>query len=75
MSYFRVEGSVKNRSRGVWNAPRKVAMYLCRQMCGLTLIEIKEIFNVEKYTAVGMSNIVVKNKIYVDRGFKKKDKK
>ena len=30
MSYYRVEGSVKNRSRGVWNAPHKVAMYLCR---------------------------------------------
>ena len=51
MSYYRVEGSVKNRSRGVWNAPRKVVMYLCRQMCWLSLIKIKNYLIVETYTA------------------------
>jgi len=44
-------------------------------VCGLSLIEIKKIFNFETYTAVRMFNIAVKNKIYVDRGFQKKDKK
>lgn len=76
MSYYRAEVSdLKITRRGVWNEPRKVAMYLCRQMCGLSLIEIKEVFNVEAYTTVSMSNIKVRNKISVDRGFRKKIEK
>jgi len=72
VSYYKIEEKVlKYKRRGVWNEPRKVAMYLCRQMCGLPLNEIQNIFSADTYTAVSMSNTIIKKKILTDKGLKR----
>lgn len=45
-------GEFLKSSRGVFNEPRNVAVYLLRQMRGENLNDISELFNINSYSTV-----------------------
>ncbi len=58
--------------RGKENEARKVAMYLVKRSCDLTLQEIAERFGVGSYGAVGWACHAIRSKTATNRRFKKK---
>jgi chromosomal replication initiation ATPase DnaA len=70
---FDVEVStVKRGRRGEANQARKVAMYLGKRLCDLTLQETAGYFGVESYGVVGWACAQVRAKQAADRLFQKR---
>lgn len=61
--------------RGTGNEARKVAMYLVKRLCGLTLQETAKQFGVGSYGVVGWACHAIRTKMESDKGFKVKIKK
>jgi chromosomal replication initiation ATPase DnaA len=70
---FDVEvAALKRGRRGEANDARKVAMYLVKRLCDLTLQETAGHFGVESYEVVGWACAQVRAKQAADQRFKKR---
>ena len=66
---------LKCRRRGIRNEPRQVAVFLCRQMSGLSLNEIKILFDMGAYTTASMAIQSIKNRLTVEQRFRRRIEK
>jgi len=64
--------TLKTSQRGEANDPRKVAMYLVKRLCDLTLTETAREFGVTSYGAVGWACAQVRAKQEAEPRFKRR---
>ncbi len=75
-AWYKVEDQdLKCRRRGIRNEPRQVAVFLCRQMSGLSLNEIKILFDMGAYTTASMAIQSIKNRLTVEQRFRRRIEK